>query len=62
MAEPDKPWYKSKGKIGGLGLILCGTVNAIADLFNLPFRIPLWTLELLAGLTGVGIRDALNKK
>lgn len=62
ITEEAKPWYKSKGKVGGLGLVLCGAINGVADVLNLPFRVPLWVLEVLTGVTGWGIRDAIVKK
>lgn len=61
-ATEKKPWYKSKGKVGGILLVASGAINGVADVLNLPFRVPLWVFEGLAGLTGWGIRDAVDKK
>lgn len=59
--EKSKPWYKSKGKWGAIILALFGVVQPISTAMGHPIQVPLWLVELVAGFTGYGIRDAIKK-
>ena len=61
----DKPWYKSKGKIGAIIAGLAFIVQTTLPAFGIDITIPVWVYSLLQGfgisLSAYGIRDAINK-
>ena len=60
----DKPWYKSKGKVGALIALLAFVVEAVLPQFGVSIVIPSWTYTLLKGfgfsLSAYGIRAAIK--
>jgi hypothetical protein len=57
----EKPWYKSKAKVGAILMAILAAVQPVTTAFGHPIQVPLWVYEFLAGLGIYGVRNALNK-
>ncbi len=53
-----KKWYQSKAVWSALVTALLGAIQPVSAAFGHPIAVPLWIIEVLAGLGIYGIRTA----